>query len=158
MITRLKLAFLCYSLAIVGLAAMGLLYFFRSEFMPYHAQAAGKTWAELDPGLRWLLLAYLKFMSGAWLAVSLAIGFMLFIPFRRGEAWARLAIPLVGLVSYGTALYGTLLVTFNTPASPPWLISALGVALIMAGFIFSIGQVPRLPGLIRGEAQSIGSR
>ena len=158
MITRLKLAFFCYSLAIVGLAAVGLLYFFRSEFMPYHAQAAGKTWPELDAGLRWLLLAYLKFMSGAWLAVSLAIGIMLIVPFRRGESWARLAIPLVGLVAYGTALYGTLLVTFNTSASPPWLVSALGVALIMAGVIFSIGQAPPLPNLVRGEAQSIGSR
>ena len=144
MTTRLRLAFFCYSLAIVALAAVGLLYFFRSEFMPYHAQAAGKTWAELDPGLRWLLLAYLKFMSGAWLAVSLAIGIMLFIPFRRGESWARFAIPLVGLVSWGTALYGTLLVTFNTSASPPWLASALGIVFMILGFLFSLGQSSRL--------------
>ena len=112
--------------------------------MHYHAQAAGKTWTELDPGLRWLILAYLKFIGGGWLAVSLAIGIMLFIPFRRGEAWARLAIPIVGLVSYGTALYGTLLVTFNTSASPPWLISALGVLLMILGFLFSLVQGSRL--------------
>ena len=145
---RLNLSFVCDVLAIVALAVFGLIYFFRSEFMPYHAQAAGRTWPELEPGLRWLILAYLKFIGGGWLAVSLAIGIMLFIPFRRGEAWARLAIPLVGLIAGGSTLYGTLLVKFNTSASLPWLPLALGVALMIVGFILSIGQGSRQPSTV----------
>lgn len=140
---RIKIAFFCYLLAAFVLAVFGLVYFFRPEFMPYHARAVGKTWAELEPGIRWLMLAFLRIIGGGWMAIAAAIGIMAFIPFRRGEAWARLAVPIVGLISGIASLYGTLLVKLNTPGSPPWQAPALGLVLIVVGFLFSLGHGSR---------------
>jgi hypothetical protein len=41
---RMKIAFSCHLLAILGLAIIGLIYLFRTEFMPYHAVAVGRNW------------------------------------------------------------------------------------------------------------------
>ena len=48
-----------------------------------------------------------------------------------------MAIPAIGLVAELAALYVTLSVTLNTPATPPWKGVVLIMVLLVAGFIFS---------------------
>jgi hypothetical protein len=45
---RVKVAFACHSLALLMTAASGVIYLFRTQFMPYHAVALGKSWADID--------------------------------------------------------------------------------------------------------------
>ena len=117
---------------------MGFVYLLRPEFMPYHAVALGKSWAEIDEILQILLLALMKVIGGAWLATAVAVSIMLVIPFRRGLFWARWAIPVVGLIAELPVLYATLLVARNTPASPPWLGVLFTVGMLAAGLILSL--------------------
>ena len=121
-----------------------LIYLFRLQFMPYHAIAVGKTWAEVDPAYQILLLALIRALGGAWIATALAMGILLFIPFRQGMWWARWAVPAIGLVAELPSLYATLSVTLNTPATPPWKGVVLIIVLLVAGLILSLEREEKI--------------
>ena len=138
MSTRIKVAFWCHLLALLYIAISGPIYLFRSQFMPYHAVAVGKNWAEVAPAFQILLLALIRAYGGALLAVALAMGIFLLIPFRQGIRWARWAVPVVGLVAQLPALYATISVTLLTPATPPWYGVLYVIVLLVAGLILSL--------------------
>ncbi len=96
---RMKVGFWCHLLAMLLIGIAGLIYLFRSQFMPYHAIAVGKTWAEVNPAVQILLLALIRVVGSAWIATALAMGILLFKPFRQGIPWARWAVPAIGLVA-----------------------------------------------------------
>lgn len=135
---RMKIAFGCHLLALLLLAIVGLFYLFQSQFMPYHSIAVGKNWAEVDPAFQILLLALIRVFGGANMATSVAMGIILFIPFKQGIRWARWAVPVIGLVAELPALYATLSVTLNTPATPPWIGVVLIIILLTVGLILSL--------------------
>ena len=137
---RMKIAFCCHLLAILGLAVIGLIYIFRSEFMPYHAVAVGRNWAEVDSAFQILLLALIRALGGASFSTALAMGIILFIPFRQGSLWARWAIPSIGYAIQLPSLFVTLSVTLNTPATPPWKFVVLAMVLLLVGLILSLGS------------------
>jgi hypothetical protein len=132
-----KIAFALFTLVVILSGAFAAVYLFRAEFMPYHAAAVGKSWTELDGSMRILILGFLRVVGGGWLATFLALAILLFIPFRRGEVWARWAILLVGSAAAGPTLYATLLIKRGTPGNPPWYAAAAAMALLLAGFLLS---------------------
>jgi len=135
---KMKVAFGCHLLVLLSIGLWGVVYLFRTEFMPYHAIAVGKTWTQVDPAFQILLLALIRRVGGASIAIAMAMGILLFIPFRQGIRWARWAVPAVGLVAQLTALCVMLSVTLNTPATPPWKGVPLFMVLLVAGFILSL--------------------
>ena len=135
---RMKAAFWCYLLALLPIGIFGTIYLLRSEFMPYHAIAVGKTWVEVDPSLQILLLALIRVVGGTWIATALAMGIILFIPFKQGMRWARWAIAAIGLVAESASLFVTLTVTLNTPATPPWKGALIIIVLLIVGLFLSL--------------------
>ena len=135
---RLKVAFLCYLLALLILITFGLIYLFRQEFMPYHEVIVGKSWSELEPALQILFLASMRIVGGCFLALACAIGILLYKPFRQGMRWAYWAIPVISLIASLSMLFATIYVARNTQASPPWIGAALGILLVVTGFILSL--------------------
>ena len=127
-----------YGLAALLSAAFGLVYLVRPRFMPYHQEALGVPWQQVDPRLQALLLGLMRTAGGGLLASAVAIAIMVLIPFQAGEAWARFAIPIVGLATAGPAMYATMLVRNRTRAHAPVLAAAGGVGLIVLGFILSV--------------------
>jgi hypothetical protein len=130
-------AFICYLVAALGGVLMGLRYLVRSKFMPYHQDALGQNWDQLDKRLQTLLIALMRGVGGAALGASISVMIMLFIPFRAGELWAHYAIPAVFLITCLPSLYATLLVRTKTHASPPVALFVFGVVLNIGGFILS---------------------
>ena len=100
---------------------LGAIYLFRPTFMPYHAVALGKDWAELDAATQALIKALMEVAGGGWLALGTLLLFLVAFPIRRGERWARWAAPTASLLFYVPTLLATLSVLQQTPASPPWL-------------------------------------
>ena len=84
MSTRMKAAFGCHFIAILILLAFGLAYLVRSEFMPYHAIAAGMRWDELGTGVQVLILGLMRAVGGACLAIAVLELTLLLVPFRQG--------------------------------------------------------------------------
>ena len=93
---------------------------------------------QVDPAFQILLLGLIRGVGGLFIAVALAMGILLFIPFRQGIRWARWAVPAVGPFTYLTILYPVLSVKLNTPANPPWIAIVFYMGLLVAGFIFSL--------------------
>ncbi len=134
---RMKVGFGCYLLSLILCGVFGLLYLFSPQFMPYHAVAIGATWKDLAPPYRILILAFMKGVGAGFLGSSIAGLFVLFIPFRSGFSWANWALLIGGLVVGIPSLYAALTVRWSTPASPPWVVSLIGILLVVAGFALS---------------------
>jgi formate hydrogenlyase subunit 3/multisubunit Na+/H+ antiporter MnhD subunit len=137
MSSRMKAAFTCYLLGVLIAAGFGVVYLFRSEFMPYHAVAVGQSWEALQPAVRILVLALMRAVAAGCIAVAFLELVLLFVPFRQGAAWARWAIPAGGLVMCAGALYAMILVKLNTPAQPPLFGPVLGAVLLVTGFMLA---------------------
>ncbi|MGV2827640.1 hypothetical protein [Myxosarcina sp. GI1(2024)] len=85
-----------------------------------------------------LIVALMRATGEGFLATGLAIFLLLIIPWRAGDTWSLYAIPAVSLcMSLGT-LSATLLVKTRTPGTPPVVLSASAVGLMIVGFILSI--------------------
>jgi len=140
MSTKMRIAFGCHFLATLLMAAFGLAYVLKTEFMPYHAIAVGLPWSEVTPSFQVLILALMRAAGGAGLAVVVLELFLLLLPFRRGEVWARWAVPAGGLVISFGALYAMLYVSLNTQATPPLIAPVAGILLFVVGFAVSLAQ------------------
>jgi hypothetical protein len=126
------------SYAITGIVSitMGAIYLFSPEFMPYHSDAVGRAWQDLQDSEQVLFGALLDVAGAGWIALGAAVIVLAIIPVRRGEMWARLLVPFLLVLFYVPTLLATLSVLGQTPASPPWygnafalLATAIGLAL-----------------------------
>jgi ABC-type Mn2+/Zn2+ transport system permease subunit len=113
-------AFVGYTIPTVGLFLQGLVYLTTPRFMPYHADALGVSWEMLPANHQGFLIGVIKAMGAGSVGVTLALAAMLLIPFRRGEAWARWAVPAIGVVFTALTAYAAFTIDARTPASPPW--------------------------------------
>ena len=138
--SRIKISFVCHLLATLILITFGVIYIFRSEFMPYHSDAVGMPWGEVNPSFQILILAFMRVIGYTFLAFGLLIVILLFVPFRQGAGWVRWAIPIAGLVVCAGTLYTSLYVRFNTPASPPWIAPVVASVFLLTGLFLSIRQ------------------
>jgi hypothetical protein len=116
----------------------GIVFLVRSQIMPYHEEAIGLPWKQLDQRMQALLLALMRTTGGGLLAGGISIAILLLIPFRAGMSWARYTIPVIGLVGGLPTLYATILVRSRTDARTPVAASATGVVLLIIGFILSL--------------------
>lgn len=66
-----------------------------------------------------LVLPLMRADAGGTLAVAVLALLVLLIPFRRGELWAFVAVPLGAFVLAACALYAMRTLATNAPASPP---------------------------------------
>lgn len=134
---RFKIAYGCYVFAILTVALFGVVYSFKSEFMPYHAVAVGMPWAEVPENFQVLIIALMRAFGGSCIALAVGALVILIKEFPNNTPWARWAIPvMLSLGSLG-GMYAMSHVMLNSPASPPWFASALIVLLCLVGFVLS---------------------
>ena len=130
-------AFVAHGVPTVGLFLQGLLYLTTERFMPYHGDALGVTWEGLPAHHQGFLLGVIKAMGAGSIGVTLALAIMLVIPFRRGDAWTRWAVPSVGSVFASLTAYAAYTIDVRTPASPPWRLTCVLVGLYLTGATMS---------------------
>jgi hypothetical protein len=138
MSVTLLAAGVCYALAALVSMVFGAVYLARSQFMPYHEEAIGLAWQQLDQRLQTLLLALMRTTGGGLLAGGISVASLLLIPFRAGEPWTQYTIPAIGLVGGLPGLYATILVRSRTRARTPVAATAAGIVRVIVGFILSL--------------------
>lgn len=156
MTTPRKLAFVLFLVADVALLTAGVVYAAVGRALPYHEQALGQPWEELEPQMRELYLLLCRAVAIPTIAVGIAILGLLLVPWRRGSRFARLFVPIVSLVYAVPMFLLTLRVHEKTGAATPYPLLAAGIALVVIAALLSL--VPRSAragaGKERASAQS----
>ena len=132
------ISFISHSLVALVLILFGFIYLIRDRFMPYHSEALGLSWSDLEPNKQVLILALMRATGGGFLATGLAMFILLIIPFRAGDTWSIVAIPIISLCNFFGTLYATLLVKTRTTGNPPVILSFIALVLTIIGLVFSI--------------------
>jgi len=130
-------ALTCYLLAVILAVIFGFMYLLNPKFFNYHEWVLGKKWEELDFKLQTLLVAFMKGIGGAILALGLAMAAMIIFAFRSDEMWSYYTIPIVGLFAWGIWLYLMMFIRRKTNAKTPIFVPAVGIVLVVVGFILS---------------------
>jgi hypothetical protein len=138
------IALVCHLAATGIIAGLGVIYILRTEFMSYHAAALGMNWGGVPHKFQVLILALMKAVGSAGLAVVVLELFLLFVPFWQGAIWARWAIPGGGIVISSGALYAMVHVLRNAPPvsplteKPPLWAPVSCILLFATGLVFSL--------------------
>ena len=140
----MKLACFCYGFNVVGLFLFGLIYTFNGEFLPFHSDAIQASWESLSQATQVLYLGMMKTEGAGLLSSALAIGILLYIPFKKREKWSYWAMAAIGIVEHVPGLIGAYNTSQATPASSPWQLSLLGIVLLIAGLILSLSSNARI--------------
>lgn len=133
----LQISFLCYSVTAMLSILFGSIYLTRSKFMPYHAVALGKQWADLEQEFQILLLALMRVAGGGLLATGIGVILLLFAYLSAEARWTLVIIPTISLITSLSSFYATCLVSTRTPGSPPMTLTLFSIGLILAGLILS---------------------
>jgi ABC-type Fe3+ transport system permease subunit len=131
---RCRVAAWIYAGMAIPSFVLGAIYLFRPTFMPYHAVALSKEWAELDAATQVLIKGLMEVAGGGWLALGTLTLLLALVPIRRGERWARWALPIASLLLYVPTLFAALSVLEQTPATPPWY----GNLLVCVASVFAL--------------------
>ena len=135
---RRKVAATFYVINSLVSVGLGSTYLLRGSFMPYHADALGQSWPEVDPALQTLLGALMDVAGAGWIGIGVATLVLVAVPMRRGERWGRLLIPALFLIFYVPTLLATLAVLNGTPATPPWYGNATACLATLAGALIDV--------------------
>lgn len=135
--TRVKTAFVLYTINSILSIIFGFRYLFCDTIMPYHQQAIGMNWSELGSGLQLLLNGLIKVAASAFFITGISSIILLIIPFRKGERWAIWSVPLIQILFLGFALYIPLTIALKTQASTPWPFSIAALVISIIAFLLS---------------------
>lgn len=138
--TSLKISFVGFLMVAVVLAGNGIMYLLATKVMPYHLTAMGSSWENLAPGIQVMVLNFMKAAGAGMLTTSIAILFLLFIPFRRGESWSRWVLLVISLNEIILIMFRVIDVSSRTPANPPLIPYIVIGVVALISFILSIGM------------------
>lgn len=133
-----KFSFIGFLIIAVFLAGNGVLYLFSSEIMPYHQTAMGIEWSKLSIGEQIMSLSFMKSAAAGFLTTSIAMLFLLFIPFRKNERWSVWALFIISFVEVSIILSRIVTIRMNTLANPPIIPFILLLIFSIISFIVSI--------------------
>lgn len=125
---------------IVGIISlvMAVKCFVTKKFLPFHEEASGKKWQEMDKPLQQVILALTKVSGLGFLVTAILLIVFPFVNYFRGDSFVKFAIPLI---SFGFCAQ-LFMVNFNlhkeSKAKTPWKGSLLAMLIILIAFFISI--------------------
>jgi len=134
----LDLALTAVLLVAFGGILFGVRYMRREEYLPYHADVAGKSWNELDPGVQAIILGMLKIIGAGFATLGVTLLWLCFA-LHEGARWAPWAILTISAVALGPMLYvATKLRAFRPEAQTPVRPTVAMMVLIVVGVGLSL--------------------
>ena len=139
------LAFGCYLLAFFIVCLFAAAYLKRSDFMPYHGQAVDRPWAQIDPRMQVLLMALIRVVGAAWIALTGAGVMLAWLIFFGGHFALPqlLAFQLFCLVATLPPVLVASGVRRRTGARTPVPAGAAVVLLSVIGFVLALLSLPQ---------------
>jgi hypothetical protein len=135
--TRRNWATVCYGLALLIVLGLGLANLSRDTLPSWYAAALGAPWDQVSPAAQSIFVSYMKLTGTGQVSLSLTLGMILLIPFRRDEAWAARTIAGVGCLLALLSTYAIFTVQQKTGVALPWYNPLAGFVLFVAGYLLS---------------------
>jgi hypothetical protein len=136
-LSRRNGALACHAAALVIVLGLGLANRSREEVPAWNAAALGTPWDQLSPAAQAIFVSYMTLTGAGQISLALALGVVLAIPFRRGEAWAGRTIAGTGCLLSLLSAYALLTVQRKTGVALPWYNPLIGFALFVAGYLLA---------------------
>jgi len=127
--------------ASVILMVLGIIYLINPQFMPYHRQAVELPWEEVPIAFQKLILALMKALGGAYLAIGITIYFLQIHVNKTQNKLVVIILFVSGMIVTTSSLYASLMVRINTPGKAPYHLALLGVILLIVGFYYNLKQI-----------------
>lgn len=131
---------------------VGMVYLFYPTLMPYHLHILRISWVDLASNYQILFLGLMRVVGAIWISGGVLLGFVVYRPFRMGEAWSQVAIPLTALIRWLILLYVTVHLAVKTSTWTPWPGCLLVILLLFFGILFSWRKKTHLYKINRGES------
>jgi hypothetical protein len=137
----LKIIPLClYSFTGIVSLIMAYKSIFSHKFLPFHEQAAGKSWNSIDRGLQIVILALMKVSGLGFLVIAVLLMVLPVFYYLKDDSPVQYVIPWISLLyCFGLFLINYQL-TVKTKARTPWKGSLYATILIGTGIILSFMQ------------------
>ena len=130
----------CYLINAIYFLMAGLIFVFAKELLPFHLDVIQTPWSELDSASQTLFLGMMRTEGAGFLASSIAIFVLFWIPYRAKQAWAGAAMTVIGIVEHAPTFLANFHVAQTTAATPPWPIALTGMVLLIVGFVLSLSK------------------
>ena len=140
-----RIAFYLFSAVAIVLFATAIRFLMSDTIMPYHQVAMGDIWVNFEPGVQVMTLNFMRAAGLGFLVASVSAFILLFIPFRKGERWARHALTAVLLTHLIPMVFIVNQVRTSTAAEPPLGQIVFFIAATLAGYYLS-GNTRSIPG------------
>ncbi len=130
--------FWIYMVINTGTLFFGVLYLSKMRLMPYHEEVIQMKWEELQPEMQFLLKAFIGGIGASFTMIAFLNYAIILIPFRRGEFWAALVIPIMGIAYYVAGLIVPQYLHKKTGAKTPRLPPAIAIVVYLGCLVFSV--------------------
>lgn len=125
---------------LVGLISLVMAFksIFSNKYLPFHEQAAGKSWNQIDNRLKLVIMFLLRLGGLGFLIIALLLLVFPVVTFFIPNKFSQYFVPAVALI-YCTGLFvNNYLLYRNTKADTPWKGSLYAVGILIAGIIISL--------------------
>jgi hypothetical protein len=108
------------------------------KFLPFHEQATGKSWKDLGKPMQAVMLTLIRLSGLGFLVTALLLLVFPIVNYFLANVFVKFAVPALaflfcaGLFVFNYSLYR------KTKAETPWSGSIVTMAVIVAGFVFSL--------------------
>ncbi len=130
-----RFSYYCFVLTSACILIGGISYLACPTVMPYHKQAMGLEWSQLNNGLRILLISSVKGLAAG--AINTAIACFVLLFFLTDHPYAKYFLLVLSIVWLLPLTIIALWISSETGAHTPWYIPAALIVIVLTGFGFS---------------------
>jgi hypothetical protein len=127
---------------LVGIVSLMMAYksIFSTRFLPFHEQAAGKSWENIDPGVQTVIRALMKVSGLGFLTVALLLLILPIINYFDHKSLFQYLLPVIAFLYCLGLFFVNHRLAVETTAKTPWKGSLYAAVFIGIGMVLSFFQ------------------
>jgi hypothetical protein len=111
---------------------------FAKEFLPFHQEAAGKSWNEIDKTIQKVIITILRISGLGFLIMFLLLTSLSIVNFFKDDPFIKMMIPIISIVFCTGLFIFNFLLFKDTNAKTPWKGSLIILIVLVICLIFSL--------------------
>jgi hypothetical protein len=132
------LSILIYLLVSIICLFMAYKSIFSKKYLPFHQEAAGKSWESIDKQLQYVIITLLRLSGLGFFIVFLLLAIFPIVNYYKPNLFIKYSIPIISMIyCFGLFLFNYILFK-KTEAKTPWIRSLIAMIIILISLLISI--------------------